>query len=179
MTARDDRFIDTAEFTERYGEVVRKRNTIELAPEEWETAHERAEQSEWGVGALVTYENRVLLVQESRWEENEIWVSPGGMLETGETHEEGAVREIREETGIEVEIDGLGAIRGKTYVHEDDGRQFDFRFAMFDATPRTTELATDPGLDGEDIRAVEWFESLPESTYESDLLVRLRNRTEP
>lgn len=102
------------------------------------------------------------------------WVSPGGLLETGETHAEGAVREIREETGIEVEINGLAAIREKTYVH--GNQRFDFRFAMFDATPQSTELATDPGLDGEDIRAVEWFEMLPENTYERELLSRLRNR---
>jgi 8-oxo-dGTP diphosphatase len=179
VTARDDRFLDPDTLTDRYDDVLHKRNTVELAPEEWGTIRSRAEHSEWGVGALVTHEDHVLLIREDRWEEGKMWVSPGGLLETGETHAEGAIREIREETGIEVEIDGLAAIREKTYVHEGEGRRFDFRFAMFDATPRTTELATDPGLENEDIRAVEWHDSLPKNTYEHDLLTRLRYRTEP
>jgi 8-oxo-dGTP diphosphatase len=175
--SRDDRFLDPDELADRYGGVVRRRNAVELAPDEWETARARAEHSEWGVGALVSREGRVLLVREGRWAESETWVAPGGLLETGETHADGAIREVREETGIEVEIDGLAAIREKAYVHEGDGRRFDFRFAMFDATPRTTALAADPGLDGEDIRAVEWLESLPENTYERELLVRLHDRS--
>lgn len=180
MTTRDDRFLDSDALAERYGNIVRKRNTVELDTEEWKVARSRAGQSEWGVGAFITHEGRTLLIREARWNEDELWISPGGLLETGETHAEGASREVREETGIEVELDGLAAIREKTYIHEDDmDRRYDFRFAMFDATPRTTEFATDPGLDGEDIRAVEWFDSLPENTYERDLLVRLRNRTEP
>jgi 8-oxo-dGTP diphosphatase len=175
--SRDDRFLDPDELADRYGGVVRRRNAVELAPDEWETVHSRAEQSEWGVGALVTHEGRVLLVREGRWGgSEEMWVAPGGMLETDETHADGAIREVREETGIEVEIDGLAAIREKTYVHEGDGRRFGFRFAMFDATPRTTSFAADPGLDEEDIHAVEWLESFPENTYERELLARLRAR---
>jgi 8-oxo-dGTP diphosphatase len=180
VTARDDRFLDPDTLTDRYDDVLHKRNTVALAPEEWGTIRSRAEHSEWGVGALVTHEGRVLLVREGRWEEGEMWVSPGGLLETGETHAEGAIREIREETGVEVELNSLATIREKTYVHEGDNRRFGFRFAMFDATPQSTELATDPGLEEEDIRAVEWHDSLPENTYERELLLRLHNRnTEP
>ncbi len=153
------------------------RTSTELEAEEWTAARSRTEQSEWGVGGLVAGAGRVLLVREGRWDEGILWAAPGGMLEAGETHAEGAVREIREETGIDVEIDGLAAIREQTYTHEDDpDRQFGFRFAMFDAIPRTTDLAADPGLDGEDIRAVEWFEALPENTYEREMLASLRNR---
>jgi 8-oxo-dGTP diphosphatase len=176
--SKDDRFLDPDELADRYDGVVRRRNAVELAPDEWGTVRSRAEQSEWGVGAFVIHEERVLLIREGRWGGNgELWVSPGGMLEAGETHADGAIREVREETGIEIEIDGLAAIRERTYVEEGGGRRFDFRFAMFDATPRTTALAADPGLDGEDIRAVEWLESLPENTYERELLVRLRDRS--
>jgi 8-oxo-dGTP diphosphatase len=176
--SKDDRFLDPDELADRYDGVVRRRNAVELAPDEWETVRSRAEQSEWGVGAFVTHEGRVLLIREERWGGNgELWVAPGGMLETDETHADGAIREVHEETGIEVETDGLAAIRGKTYVHGGDGRRFGFRFAMFDATPCTTSLAADPGLAGENIRAVEWLESLPENTYERELLVRLRDRS--
>lgn len=177
MTARDDRFLASDELADRYGDVVHQRNAVELAPEEWKDARSRAAHSEWGVGALVVHDGRTLLVREDRWNANEAWVSPGGMLETGETHAEGAAREVLEETGIAVEIDGLAGINEQTFVHgTDHDRRFEFRFATFDASPRTTELAADPGLADEDIRAVEWFETLPRNAYEREYLVRLRDR---
>jgi 8-oxo-dGTP diphosphatase len=36
-----------------------------------------------------------------------LWTLPGGGVELHETAEEGAVREVREETGYDVELDGL------------------------------------------------------------------------
>ncbi len=59
---------------------------------------------------LIIKDKEVLLVQ--RKEEECVdahlkWEIPGGKIETGETPEEATVREIREETGIEVKINKL------------------------------------------------------------------------
>lgn len=175
--SRNDRFLAPDELAGRYDDVLRRTETAELAPEEWERARSRAAESAWGVGGFVTNGEAVLLIRQGRrWGESEPWVAPGGMLEADETHVEGAIREIGEETGLEVEIDGLTAINEDVLVNADDNRRFEFFFAMFDATPTTTELAADPGLDDEDIYAIEWFESLPENTYAGDLYARLHNR---
>ena len=175
--SRDDRFLAPDDLAARYGDVLRRSATSDLPADEWEDARSRAAECAWGVGGFVTQGGRVLLIRQGRrWSGSKPWIAPGGMLEVGETHAEGAAREVREETGLGVEIDGLAAIQERTFVHEGESREFEFRFAMFDATPTTAELATDPGLNDEDILAVEWFEALPEKTYERDLLTALKKR---
>ena len=175
--SRDDRWLAPEELAGRYGDVYRRQTTETLTPGQWDDAHSRTEQNRWGVGAFVTHESRLLLIQQDqRWNESEPWVAPGGMLEVGETHAEDAKREVREETGLVVEIDGLAAINEQRFVHTGNDRRVRFCFAMFDATPRTTEIAADPGLAGENIRAVEWFESLPDTTYDDELYTRLFDR---
>ena len=54
-------------------------------------------------GAVVIVDHRVLLLRRSDRDE---WVFPKGHLETGETPEDAAVREVREETGLEIALAG-------------------------------------------------------------------------
>jgi 8-oxo-dGTP diphosphatase len=55
---------------------------------------------------VVDDRDRVLL---ALWNEPDepLWTLPGGGVDLPETAEEGAVREVREETGYDVELDGL------------------------------------------------------------------------
>jgi 8-oxo-dGTP diphosphatase len=61
-----------------------------------------------GVGALIhDREGRILLIKR-RFEPNKgRWSLPGGLLETGETLMEAARREVREELGVEIEVEEL------------------------------------------------------------------------
>lgn len=55
-------------------------------------------------GVVVRNNGRVLAIQRR---DNGRWEAPGGVLELGETFEQGVRREVREETGIAVEVDRL------------------------------------------------------------------------
>lgn len=53
-----------------------------------------------GVGAVVLREGRILLVRRGVSPARGLWAIPGGGLKLGETLQQGAEREILEETGI-------------------------------------------------------------------------------
>jgi 8-oxo-dGTP diphosphatase len=55
-----------------------------------------------GVGALIFNRDKILLVERGKEPLKGYWSLPGGALETGETLEQGVMREVREETGLEV-----------------------------------------------------------------------------
>jgi 8-oxo-dGTP diphosphatase len=55
-----------------------------------------------GVGAVVLHERRVLLVKRARPPLAGRWLVPGGRVEAGETLAAAVVREVREETGLDV-----------------------------------------------------------------------------
>jgi len=56
-----------------------------------------------GIGALIFDRGKILLVERGKEPLKGYWSLPGGVLEIGETLEQGIVREVREETGLEVE----------------------------------------------------------------------------
>ena len=53
-------------------------------------------------GGLIQKENQVLLVQVTYGPNQGLWMLPGGYLEAGESLEEAAIREVKEETGLDV-----------------------------------------------------------------------------
>lgn len=158
------------ELAARYDGVLRHGATFELEADAFERAKRRADR--WGVGAFVGHEGRVLLV-----EQGGTWYLPGGIREAGESLESGARRELREETGLDVEIDGLAAISEQTFRHGEE--TVAFHFATFEATPNGVRLSDDPGRPGEGIEAAAWRFSIPENTFDRGLVSRLSERYTP
>ena len=88
-----------------------------------------------GVGALIhDRDGRVLLIKR-RFEPNKgRWSLPGGLLETGETLLEAGRREVREEVGVEIEVEELFQV-SEEIVRDAEGKaRFHFVLVDFLAT---------------------------------------------
>lgn len=60
-----------------------------------------------GVGVVVWKDGKVLLIRRGKSPMRGRWSLPGGRQELGETVREAAVREVREETGLEIRLGEL------------------------------------------------------------------------
>ena len=56
-----------------------------------------------GVGALIIHDGRILLERRGNPPGRGQWSVPGGLVELGEAAEQTVLREVKEETGLEVE----------------------------------------------------------------------------
>jgi 8-oxo-dGTP pyrophosphatase MutT (NUDIX family) len=97
-------------------------------------------------------EDRVLLVKHHN---NEVWVAPGGAIEPDETPEAAAQREMKEETGYEVEIDAiLGTYGGPQFrITYSNGDQVGYVMSLYKARI----IGGNPTPDGQEILDVRFF----------------------
>lgn len=65
-------------------------------------------------------DGKYLILRSSKWEErpdrSEKPDLPGGLVEAGETHEVGAVREVQEEAGISLRADQLDLVHAGSHI---------------------------------------------------------------
>jgi len=59
------------------------------------------------VGAVIIHEGKILLVRRGVEPRRGMWTIPGGAVELGERVQDALIREVREECGLEVEIDRI------------------------------------------------------------------------
>jgi ADP-ribose pyrophosphatase YjhB (NUDIX family) len=65
-----------------------------------------------GVCALIrAKDGRILLLRHRMWPPHHQWGFPGGWAKAGERHEDTVAREVREETGLDVEVGRLLKVR--------------------------------------------------------------------
>ena len=90
-------------------------------------------------GVVVDEAGRVLVIQRR---DNDRWEPPGGILERDETFEEGVIREVLEETGVEVEVERLTGVY-KNMTRGIVALVYRCRPRTTDAAPTTESAAVD------------------------------------
>ena len=105
-----------------------------------------------GVGAVVLRNGHVLLVRRDRPPAEGKWSLPGGLVNLGETTEAAAVREVAEECGLRVRLQGLAGVVERI-ISDPDGRvRYHYVLIDYVAAPEGGELR--PGSDAGDARWV-------------------------
>jgi 8-oxo-dGTP diphosphatase len=107
------------------------------------------------IGAVVTDKrSRVLLVKYAERKRRRFyygkWLCPAGSLRFGESLEEGASREVKEETGLDIRITGHALTYDRVFVER--GRQVQVVFVGFHAVPLRGRLQA-----GSDAAYARWF----------------------
>jgi 8-oxo-dGTP diphosphatase len=104
-----------------------------------------------GVGGVVIVEGRALLIRRGSAPLKGEWSIPGGMLELGETLDQGVRRELAEETGLEVLVGDLIEVFERVFV-DDDGRT-QYHFVILDYL---CEVVSGEARAGSDVTDVAW-----------------------
>jgi ADP-ribose pyrophosphatase YjhB (NUDIX family) len=104
-----------------------------------------------GVGALILNRDRILMAQRGREPLKGWWSLPGGLVETGESLEAAVLREVREETGLDIRAAGVVEIFER--IVRDARGAPEYHYVLIDYLCRVTggELRA-----GDDVCAVEW-----------------------
>jgi 8-oxo-dGTP diphosphatase len=100
-----------------------------------------------GVGAVVLDGDRVLLVKRGKEPLRGRWLVPGGMVELGETLTDAVVREVREETGLEVRPREVVFVFDRV---EREGAELLYHYVIVDYACDLVGGGLVPGSDAED-----------------------------
>lgn len=83
-----------------------------------------------GVGVLIRDGDRYLMVKRGAEPDAGLWSIPGGLVEVGEGTSDAAVREAKEETGLDVDIMEVLGVVDK--IVRDEDRRVKYHFVIID-----------------------------------------------
>jgi ADP-ribose pyrophosphatase YjhB (NUDIX family) len=104
-----------------------------------------------GVGAVIVRDGRALLVQRAHEPRKGEWSLPGGLVHLGESLADAARREVREETGLEIELGPI--IETFDRVHRDHEGRVRYHFVIIDFVCWSS---SGDAVAGSDAQAVAW-----------------------
>lgn len=104
-----------------------------------------------GVGAVVWRGEQLLLARRGRPPKQGTWTLPGGMQHLGESVAETAVREIREETGLEITV--VDIVTVVDLIERDAAGGVAYHYTIVDVL---AEWQSGEVVAGDDVDAVAW-----------------------
>lgn len=107
------------------------------------------------VGAVIIYENKVLLVLRGKAPAKDVWSIPGGAVDLGETLQAAAEREVLEETGLHIKAGEI--IYTFEAIQRDETGRVQYHYVILDLTADLIDPTEDP-VPADDARDVRWFE---------------------
>lgn len=114
-----------------------------------------------GVGAVIAHDDRVVLIKRKYEPLAGQWSLPGGTLELGESLEAGVAREIREETGLDVEVGPVVEVFDRILLDADGRVQYHFVLVDYLCRPIGGQLQA-----GSDVDDAVWVAPSDLSTYD-------------
>jgi len=105
-----------------------------------------------GVGGIVLHHGRVLLVRRGREPLKGHWSIPGGLIDVGETLREAVIREVKEETGLDVEPVELIELLDRIYR---EGERVRYHYVIADYLCRVIGGTLGAASDADAVRWVE------------------------
>lgn len=120
-----------------------------------------------GVGAVIWRGDRVLLARRGQPPKQGSWTLPGGKQQLGETVAQTAEREIREETGLEIDI--LDIVAVVDLIEADADGRIRYHYTVIDML---AEWRAGEAVAGDDADAVAWVhpDELPDYHLSGDAL---------
>jgi mutator protein MutT len=120
-----------------------------------------------GVGAIVVGKKGILLLRRDNEPGKGLISIPGGVIEVGETQEEAIIREIKEETGIQVEL--LEMIGTYDLIINDSHNNVKFHFVLIHYLARALSSSIRPEYPEGELKWVP-LDKLPEDEIPPKLL---------
>ena len=102
-----------------------------------------------GVGAVVVRDGRALIIKRAHEPRKGEWSLPGGLLELGESLQDAARREIKEETSLDIEVGPV--IETFDRVHRDGQGRIRYHFVIVDFVCWARGGEAVPGSDAEGV----------------------------
>lgn len=104
------------------------------------------------VGAVVIKEGKILMVKRSKAPQKGKWAIPGGSVKLGETLQEAAEREIKEETGLTIEANE--PVFAFDLIEQDSAGNILFHYVIIDLLADYIDGEVHPA---DDVSNAEWF----------------------